>query len=149
VLGEKITGIRYDRRVFCVGNFTFDGENYTIWVDRHQEGEGGIFNDAEEYADLCLYLALNHYLDVDKENVTRLVRTAGSMWNGYGFLDKAAKESGLYQNYKLGSYLFTVKALEYNSTIYEEVEKVWSYQKENGGSSTKLPKWNSIWYSKC
>ncbi|MBC7091139.1 MAG: hypothetical protein H5T50_04430 [Nitrososphaeria archaeon] len=138
VLGEKITSIRYDRKVFCVGKFTFDSENYTIWVDRHHEGDGGIFHDAEEYADLCLYLALNHYLHGDKENATRLVRVAESMWNGYGFLDKAAKECGLYQNYKLGLYLFTVKALDCNSTIYDEVEKVaWSYQKENGGIATQ------------
>ena len=134
VLGEKITSVRYDRKVFCVRRFVFDGENYTIWVDRHHEGDGGIFYDVEEYADLCLYLALNHHLYGDKENATRLVRVAESMWNGYGFLDKAAKESGLYQNYKLGLYLFTVKAIGYNSTIYDEVERVaWSYQKENGG----------------
>ncbi|MEM2074029.1 MAG: hypothetical protein QXG36_08980 [Nitrososphaeria archaeon] len=137
VLGEKITSIRYDKKNVCVNYLVIDGVNYTIWVDRHQEGDGGIFYDAEEYADLCLYLALNEYLYGDRENVTRLLKIVDSMWNGYGFLDKAAKNQGLYQNYKLGLYLFTVKALGHNSKIYDEVEKtVWSYQKESGGIAT-------------
>ncbi|MCX8188241.1 MAG: hypothetical protein N3F64_00850 [Nitrososphaeria archaeon] len=137
VFGEKITRIRYDKENICVNYFLFDGINYTIWIDRHQKDDGGIFYDAIEYADLCLYLALNEYLYGNKENATRLLKIVDSMWNGYGFFDKAAKEKSLYQNYKLGLYLFTVKALEYNSTIYDQVERVaWSYQKENGGIAT-------------
>jgi hypothetical protein len=56
------------------------------------------------------------------------------MWEDYGFYDRAARENGLYQNYKLGLYLFTVKATGFASAIYDSVEKIaWSYQKENGG----------------
>jgi len=134
LLGEKITNVRYGKRNICVAYYIIDGENHTIWADRHQEGDGGIFYDAEEYADLCFYLALNCHLNGDKENATRLLRVGEGMWDGHGFLDKAAKEDGRFQNYKLGLYLFTVKVLGYNSTIYDSVERVaWSYQKENGG----------------
>ena len=56
------------------------------------------------------------------------------MWNGFGFYDKAVGKDCLYQNYKLGLFLFTVKATGFESNISNEVEKVaWSYQKENCG----------------
>ncbi|MEM3404251.1 MAG: hypothetical protein QXJ17_06940 [Nitrososphaeria archaeon] len=132
LLGEKITNVRYGKRNICVAYFIIDGENYTIWVDRHQEGDGEIFFDAKEYADLCFYLALNCYLNGDKENATQLLRVGEQMWNGHGFFDKAVNET--YQNYKLGLYLFTAKVLGYNSSTYDSVERIaWSYQKENGG----------------
>jgi len=134
VLGEKITSTRYGGSDISVDYFIIDGENYTVWADRHQKGDGCIFYDADEYADLCFYLALNCYLSGDLENAIRLLKIGEGMWNGHGFLDKAAKEDGRFQNYKLGLYLFSVKALGYNSSIYDSVEKTaWSYQKGDGG----------------
>jgi len=134
VLGEKITSTRYDGGDFSVDYRIIDGENYTVWADRHQKGDGGIFYDAEEYADLCFYIALNFYLNGEKENATHFLKIGEGMWDGHGFLDRAAKEIGRFQNYKLGLYLFTVKALGYNSSKYDSVEKIaWSYQKDNGG----------------
>ena len=134
MLGDKITSTRYDGSDVSVDYFIVDGVNYTVWADRHQKGDGGIFYDAEEYADLCFYLALNCYLNGEQENATHFLKIGEGMWDGHGFLDRAAKEIGRYQNYKLGLYLFTVRALGYNSSIYDSVEKTaWSYQKENGG----------------
>jgi len=134
MLGNKITSTRYDGSDVSVDYHIIDGENYTVWADRHQKGDGGIFYDAEEYADLCFYLALNCYLNDEQENATHFLKIGEGMWDGHGFLDKAANATGRYQNYKLGLYLFTVKALDYDSSIYDSVEKTtWSYQKGNGG----------------
>ncbi len=138
VLGKNVTTTIYGKRDVSVGFFVYDGVNYTIWADRHQPGDGGVFYDAKEYADLCFYLSLNCYLNGDSKNATQLLKTGEGMWDGHGFLDKAAKSDGRYQNYKLGLYLFTVKALGYNSSIYDSVESVaWSYQKENGGIASQ------------
>lgn len=138
VLGIKITDTIYGKSNLKVATYTFDGANYTVWVDRHRPGDGEIFYDAEEYADLAFYLSLNYYLKGNRTASEHWFRIGEKMWNGYGFLDKAAKESGRYQNYKLGLYLFTVKAIGFNSTIYYSVENIaWSYQKENGGIATQ------------
>jgi len=138
VLGKNITETIYGKRNVSVGFFVYDGINYTMWADRHQLGDGGVFYDAREYADLCFYLALNCYLNRDIKNATQLLKTGEGMWDNHGFLDKAAKSDGRYQNYKLGLYLFTVKALGYNSSIYDLVESVaWSYQKEDGGIASQ------------
>ncbi len=134
VLGIKITDTIYGKSNLKVATYTFDDANYTVWVDRHRPGDGEIFYDAEEYADLAFYLSLNYYLKGNRTASEHWFRIGEKMWNDYGFLDKAAKESGRYQNYKLGLYLFTVKAIGFNSTIYYSVENIaWSYQKENGG----------------
>lgn len=138
VLGIKITNTIYGKSNLKVATYTFDDVNYTVWVDRHKPGDGEIFYDAEEYADLAFYLSLNYYLSGDISTSEHWFRIGEKMWNGYGFLDKAAKESGRYQNYKLGLYLFTVKATGFTSEIYNSVENVaWSYQKENGGIATQ------------
>jgi hypothetical protein len=138
VLGEKITSTMYDGSDIIVDHFSVNGENYTVWVDRHQSGDGGVFYDAGEYADLCFYLALNCCLNGDFENATRLLKIGEGMWDGRGFFDKAVNANGTYQNYKLGLYLFAVKALGYNSSIYDSVESTaWSYQKDNGGVASQ------------
>ncbi len=138
VLGIKITDTIYGKSNLKVATYTFDDTNYTVWVDRHKPGDGEIFYDAEEYADLAFYLSLNYYLKGNRTASEHWFRIGEEMWNDYGFLDKAAKESGRYQNYKLGLYLFTVKATGFTSEIYNSVENVaWSYQKENGGIATQ------------
>ncbi|MEM2873639.1 MAG: hypothetical protein QXD82_05685 [Nitrososphaerales archaeon] len=138
VLGIKITDTIYGKSNLKVATYTFDDANYTVWVDRHKPGDGEIFYDAEEYADLAFYLSLNYYLKGNRTASEHWFRIGEEMWNDYGFLDKAAKESGRYQNYKLGLYLFTVKATGFTSEIYNSVENVaWSYQKENGGIATQ------------
>lgn len=138
VLGTKITSYIYASKNINVGFFIFNSVNYTVWADRHQPGNDGVFYDAEEYADLCFYLALNCCLNGDLGNATRLLKIGEGMWDGHGFLDKAANSTGTYQNYKLGLYLFAVKALGYNSSIYDSVERTaWSYQKDNGGIASQ------------
>lgn len=134
VLGIKIPMPIHAKSNIKIATYTFDGTNYTVWVDRHKPEDGGIFYDAGEYADLAFYLSLNYYLNRNIIASEECFRIGEAMWQDYGFYDKAAKENGRYQNYKLGLYLFTVKATRFTSTIYDSVEKVaWSYQKENGG----------------
>jgi len=137
VLGKKIPAPIHDGRDLKVATYTFNDTNYTVWVDRHRPEDGGIFYDAEEYADLAFYLSLNYYLDHNTIASERWFRTGEMMWNyttNNGFYDKAARKDGRYQNYKLGLYLFAVKVTGFASAIYESVENAaWSYQKENGG----------------
>lgn len=134
MLGKTIPTPIHDGRDIPVGAHPIDGNNHTLWLDRHQAQDGGIFFDAAEYADLTFYLTLNHYLRGDTAAAERWFREGEALWSNYGFLDKAARASQRFQNYKLGLYLFTVKATGFASPIYEQVETVaWRYQKGNGG----------------
>jgi hypothetical protein len=144
VLGMKTPTSIHAGSKLKVATYTLDGTNYTVWADRHKPEDGGIFYDAEQYADLCFYLALNYCLDRNTTASEKWFRTGEAFWNGYGFFDKAANESAhqnigkCYQNYKLGLYLFTAKATGFNSSIYNAVEKTaWSYQEANGGIATQ------------
>lgn len=141
VLGKKIHTPIHDGRNLKVATYTFNDTNYTVWVDRHGPEDGGVFYDAEEYADLAFYLSLNYYLDHNTIASERWFRTGETMWNyttNNGFYDKAARKDGCYQNYKLGLYLFTVRVTGFASAIYGSVENAaWSYQKENGGIATQ------------
>lgn len=138
VLGSKIPTLIHDGRDLKVATYTFNDTNYTVWADRHKSEDGGIFYDAEQYADLAFYLSLNYYLDHNTIASERWFRIGEAMWNGYGFLDKAANDNGRYQNYKLGLYLFTVRVTGLASVIEDSVETTaWSYQKDNGGIATQ------------
>lgn len=138
VLGIKVPTPIHARSSLKVATYTFDGTNYTVWADRHKPEDGGIFYDAERYADLCFYLALNYYLDRNTLASERWFRTGEAFWDGHGFFDKAANESKRYQNYKLGLYLFAAKATGFNSSIYDAIEKTaWFYQEENGGTAAQ------------
>lgn len=127
-----------------VDSLVFGSLNYTVWADRHQPQDGGIFFDADQYADLCFYLSLNYALQRNTTASEKWFRTGESYWDGHGFFDKAANESAVYdedrryQNYKLGLYLFTAKATKFNSSIFAAVENAaWSYQEANGGIATQ------------
>lgn len=141
VLGNKIPTPIHDCCDLKVATYTFNDMNYTVWADRHRPEDGGIFYDAEEYADLAFYLSLNYYLDCNTIASEQWFRTGEKMWNyttNNGFYDKAARKDRFYQNYKLGLYLFAVKVTGFASAIYDSVENAaWSYQKENGGIATQ------------
>lgn len=132
VLGIKIPTPIHAGSNIKVATYTFDSVNYTVWIDRHKPEDGGVFDDADQYADLAFYLSLNYYLSGDRNASEHWFRIGEAKWDDYGFLDKAVNET--YQNYKLGLYLFTFKVTGFTSAINGSVEKVaWSYQKENGG----------------
>ena len=138
VLGSEIPTPIHAGSNLKVATYTFDGINYTVWADRHNATDGGIFYDADQYADLCFYLSLNYYLQRNTTASEQWFRTGEAFWNGQGFFDKDTNATKRYKNYKLGLYLFTVKATGFNSTIYDAVEKVaWSYQKGNGGIASQ------------
>jgi len=135
VLGSVIPTTIHAHTDVSVDSFIFGGLNYTVWADRHQPQDGGIFFDADQYADLCFYLSLDYDLQGNRVASEQWFRTGESYWDGYGFLDAAAKQNQLYQNYKLGLYLFTAKATGFTSSIYDAVENgAWSYQESNGGA---------------
>lgn len=144
VLGTIIPTPIHAHTNIMVDSFISGDLNCTVWADRHQFQDGGIFFDADQYADLCFYLSLNYALQRNNTASEQWFRTGESYWDGHGFFDKAANESAdneqdkRYQNYKLGLYLFTVNATGFNSSIYDAVENAaWSYQKANGGIATQ------------
>jgi hypothetical protein len=138
VLGTEIPTPIHARRVISVDSFIYNSLNYTVWADRHRPEDGGIFYDADQYADLCFYLSLNYAIVRNKVASERWFRIGESFWDGHGFLDKAAKNDGHYQNYKLGLYLFTARATGFNSSIFTAVENIaWSCQEPNGGIASR------------
>jgi hypothetical protein len=139
VLGETIPTQIHGGSNISVGEYMIGGSNHTLWCDRHQPQDGDVFDDANEYADLSFYMALNHHLMGNGTASELWFRNGEAMWRNYGFMDKAAEAAnGTFQNYKLGLYLFAVNALGFTSAIYDEVERVaWSYQKENGGIASQ------------
>ncbi len=144
LLGRQIPNPIHAGMNINAANLTIDGKHYSIWLDRHHAVDGGVFYDANRYADLDFYLSLDNYLAGNLTVSEWWFRQGESMWDGHGFYDKAAqlsaKDSGSqrYQNYKLALYLFTAKATGFVSPIYNLVEPVaWSYQKQNGGMAAQ------------
>jgi hypothetical protein len=143
VLAQKIPNPIHAGTDVNASSFSLESANYSIYLDRHGPQDGGIFYDANRYADLDFYLSLDNYLSGNLTVSEWWFRQGESMWDGHGFYDKAAQQSATnsrrqsYQNYKLGLYLFTAKATGFVSPIYNLVEPVaWSYQKQNGGIAT-------------
>ena len=136
VLGKKISMPLRAGVNISMKNITLNGLDYTIMADRHQTEDGDSFYDADQYADLALYISLNYYLDHETAASERWFRVAESMWHDRGFKDKAVSAS--YQNYKLGLYLYTAKVTGFPSDILSDVENMaWSCQIENGGIATQ------------
>lgn len=142
VIGEPIPTTVHANMDIVVFDAVVDDERVQVILDRHHhEDNPGIFQDAEEYADLCFYMTINYWMMGDTSACQHWFRTGEAMWNTStkkGFYDKATKTDGRYQNYKLGLFLLAQRATEFPSTIAEEVEATaWSYQKDNGGIVTQ------------
>jgi hypothetical protein len=136
VLDTKIHTPIHAGQNLKVATHEFNGAEYTVWVDRHRPEDGGIFYDADQYADLAFYLSLNYFLDRNTLASERWFRIGEAMWKDYGFFDKAANATGFYQNYKLGLYLLAVNVTGFTSVIHDAVERTaWACQKENGGTA--------------
>ena len=125
---------------------TFDGivngTHVQVLLDRHQPKDNpSIFNDTKEYADLCFYMTLNYWIKGDSVTSKQWFRLGEDLWNNTtnkGFYDKAAKNVGCYQNYKLGLFLLAQRVTEFDSNITDYVETVaWSYQNGLGGIASQ------------
>lgn len=133
VLGRGIAFEFYDKTILSVANLTIEGKLHSILYDIHRrEYNPTVFRDAKEYADLVFYMALNYCLNGNRARAEDWFRLGEGMWDGRGFYDKAARSDQLYQNYKLGLFLFTQRALGFESNISAQVEAVaWGRQRLN------------------
>ncbi len=118
-----------------------NGTRIQVLLDRHQPQDNpSIFDDADEYADLCFYMTINFWIKGDTTKSEQWFRSGEALWNyttNNGFYDKATRKIGRYQNYKLGLFLFTQRATGFKSNIAEYVEATaWSYQKNDSGGIT-------------
>jgi hypothetical protein len=147
-IGVEIPTVIHDGKDIVVYDDVVNGTRVQVLLDRHQPHDNpGIFNDTDKYADLCFYMTLNFWLKGDTLKSEDWFRNGEALWNhttNYGFYDKAVNDSDSvtyrrYQNYKLGLFLLTQRATEFNSTITEYVEAAaWSYQNnETGGITTQ------------
>ena len=141
-LGEVIpTTIHAGKNIVAL-NVTVNGKWVQILLDRHQyvDNPEGIFNDSDEYADLCFYMTIDYWMLNDTHASEHWFRAGETLWNdstNKGFYDKAAKSykpQPLYQNMKLGLFLLAQRATGFRSNITSVVEAAaWSYQIKNGG----------------
>jgi len=143
-LGEVIPTTIHAGKNIIAFNATVNGKWVQILLDRHQyvDNPESVFNDAEEYADLCSYMAIDYWMMGGALTSEHWFRKGEELWNyttNKGFYDKAVydKESktyGLYQNMKLGLFLLARRVTGFQSNITIAVEATaWSYQLENGG----------------
>ena len=59
------------------------------------------------------------------------------MWDGKGFRDRAFKETGYYETYKLGLYYFLMRALRLNDSITAWIEEhIDDFKDPSGGYIT-------------
>lgn len=141
-IGEPIPTTIHAHKDIKVLDVVMDGKRIQVLLDRHQHCDNpGVFNDADQYADLCFYLTINYWMMGDINASLYWFRTGEAMWNAStnkGFYDKAARADHRYQNYKLGLFLLAQRVTNFLSTISGDVEAAaWSYQKDNGGITTQ------------
>jgi len=141
-IGEPIPTTIHANRDIKVFDGTVDGIRVQVLLDRHQYTDNpSVFHDADEYADLCWYMTLNYWMIGDTNAAMHWFRTGERMWNyttKKGFYDKAARNDGRYQNFKLGLFLLVQNVTMFQSNITEDVEAAaWSYQNDLGGITTQ------------
>jgi len=105
-IGEQIPTLIHDGKDIKVYDGYVNGTRVQVLLDRHQPHDHpGIFLDADEYADLCFYMTINYWMMEDITASEHWFRTGETLWNHTtkkGFYDKAARQDGRYQNFKLG-----------------------------------------------
>lgn len=117
---------------------------FRAWfVIKYEARNGAVMRDWEEYADLIAYEALNSLLQGSRKQAEELFEKLMSMWDGYGFRDKAFH--GVYAAYKLALAIYLYKALKAagSTTIHryrDVIEKCYTtlskLQRSDGGIVT-------------
>ena len=150
-IGVQIPTTIHNGKDIVVYDDFVKGTRIQVLLDRHQPHDNpSIFDDADEYADLCFYMTINFWLKGNTTKSEQWFRSGEALWNyttNNGFYDKATKNIGRYQNYKLGLFLLTQRATGFQSNIAEYVEATaWSYQKNDSGGITTQSWLNGLIY---
>ena len=141
-VGEPIPTTIHANKNIKVFDGIVNGSRVQVLLDRHQSADNpSVFDDADEYADLCFYMAINYWMMNDTNASMHWFRTGERIWNyaaKKGFYDKAARNDGRYQNFKLGLFLLAQRVTKFQSNITGDVEATaWSYQNVLGGITTQ------------
>jgi hypothetical protein len=89
-----------------------------------------------EYADLLL-LASMAQAEVAQHDARKNFDKAADMWDGEGFMDRAARHSGIYATYKLALYLMAAHRLNIPAPHRDEVTaRLLAMQSSDGGWKT-------------
>ena len=112
---------------------------------RRELRNGSIIIDWYEYADLLVYRALDALLWGSRPYAEELFIKLMSMWDGYGFRDRAFEEKHVYDTYKLALTIYLYRALEaagsqiiykYNDIIHKCRKIIGLMQRNDGGIVT-------------
>lgn len=141
-IGEPVPTTVHSYKNIKVYDEIVNGNRVQVLLDRHQYSDNpGVFTDANEYVDLCCYMAINYWMMGDTNASEHWFRTGEKMWNyttNNGFYDKAARIDGRYSNFKLGLFLLAQKVTGFQSNITGKVETAaWSCQNSLGGITTQ------------
>ncbi|MEM3461789.1 MAG: hypothetical protein QXN36_05325 [Candidatus Bathyarchaeia archaeon] len=118
---------------FSIQISLFNQSGYEIKHDIANSTE--IINDWDEYADLCIYEALDQHLKGNDTKARQYVDRVISMWDGYGIADKIYQMNHHYETYKLGLLYIAKNILDYAILPFEDklVTMVWRQQNASTG----------------
>ncbi len=117
---------------------------FNSWLTiKVEQRYGSLIRNWYEYADLIVYRALDSLLEGDLHYAERLFLKLMSMWDGYGFRDRAFND--IYETYKLALAIYLYRALDaanssiirgYDSVIRRCYKIISSLQRGDGGIVT-------------
>lgn len=93
-----------------------ESQSYTVLTEIDN---GTVINDWTNYADLVALRGLSAINEGKMAEAKALYDSLMNMWDGYGFYDKAAKENGYYDTYKIGLAIILRKRLGLEKPIEE------------------------------
>ena len=144
LLGIDIPDDFYEASIITISTIYSKKFNTTFKIKFEIHNESNpIINDWELYADLIVYRALDKLLQGSRSYAEYLFEKLMSMWDGYGFRDKAF--NGKYDTYKLALAIYLYRALEivnpritmkYRGIIDRCYETIYSLQRDDGGIIT-------------
>lgn len=125
ILGFNIPDEFYALRQEKIGEVysTALGLKFEILYEKPDKSR--IIYDWREYVDLTIYRALDYIIEGRISEAEELFRNILSAWDGNGFRDKAQKESGRYETYKIALALYLYRVLiEVNGKCPIETETI-------------------------
>ena len=144
LVGIDIPDNFYEPSVVIMGTICSRKFNTTFIIKFENHSRlNPIVYDWDLYADLVVYRALDSLLNGSKSYAEKLFEKLMTMWNGYGFKDRAF--NGKYATYKLALAIYLYRALKaanskiitkYRDTIDKCYEIIYLMQRDDGGIIT-------------
>lgn len=118
LFGVNIPDLFYTVRYEELGEI----DGYRVVYERQGDK---VLEDWYGYADLLVYRALDKLLEGSRNLAELLFINLTTMWDGYGFRDKAFNATGVYAVYKCALFIFIYRALEFaGSRVIEKYVEI-------------------------